>query len=75
MTTRYTKHIKTLFGQNNLLLKTILYRIFATICTIIIAFTLTGSLTLSLSVGGIDLVSKLFIYYIYEIFWKKITKQ
>ena len=55
------------------LVKTISFRIVATIATMIIILILTGSLVLMGIVAGIDLLSKSIIYYIHERVWDKIS--
>jgi len=55
------------------LVKTISFRIVATIATMIIVLILTGNLVLMGIVAGIDLLSKSIIYYIHERVWDKIS--
>jgi len=53
------------------ILKALTYRILATIITTISAWIVTGDLLLGFSIGAIEIVSKLFIYYIHEMVWSK----
>jgi len=53
--------------------KTITFRIIATLATIILVLVFTGSLTLAGTIGALDLVSKLIIYYTHERAWDKIS--
>jgi len=51
------------------LIKSILYRIFATISTILIAFIFTHDFKISISIGSLELFSKIILYYFYERIW------
>ena len=51
------------------LLKGVLYRVFGTICTILISFIFTGNIVISLSIGVVEVVSKIILYYLYERIW------
>ncbi len=57
------------------LLKTITWRIVGTIDTMIISFFLTGKLDVAISIGGIEVVSKMILYYIHERAWIKLLKR
>ena len=61
------------------LIKGILYRIFGTICTILISFIFTGNIQISLVIGVVEVFSKILLYYFYERIWlfamKKIYKK
>ncbi len=61
------------------LIKGTLYRIFGTICTILISFIFTGSIKISLGIGIVEVFSKILLYYFYERLWlfamKKIYKK
>ena len=54
------------------LAKTISWRIVGTIATIIISWLITGALTLAFSIGIIELISKLVLYFLHERAWNKI---
>ena len=51
------------------LIKGILYRIFGTLCTIVISFIFTGSIKISIGIGLVEIASKILLYYIYERLW------
>ena len=52
-------------GDNKVsVLKTISWRIIGTIDTMIISYVLTGKLDIALSIGGIEVVSKMILYYL-----------
>lgn len=57
-----------------LLIKSIIYRMFGTICTMLITFIFTGNIVISTSVGVVELLSKIILYYIYEKIWDFFTK-
>ena len=54
------------------LVKTISWRIVGTIATIIISYAITGTLALAFSIGIVELVSKLILYFFHERAWNKI---
>lgn len=56
------------------LVKSISWRIVGTIDTIIISFIITGQLTMALSIGSVEVVSKIILYYFHERAWEKVTK-
>jgi uncharacterized membrane protein len=55
------------------IIKTITFRIVATLATMAIVFLMTGNLALANTVGLIDLVSKLLIYYLHERVWERVS--
>lgn len=54
------------------IIKTITWRIFATLTTIAIAYIITGELDLAKKIGAIEFVSKMVIYYFHERIWNYI---
>jgi uncharacterized membrane protein len=54
------------------LLKSISWRIVATLTTIVLVFSLTGNLVISGSVGLLELVTKTLIYFLHERIWNAI---
>lgn len=56
------------------LLKTISWRIVGTIDTITISFIITGEIKSALSIGSIEVVSKMILYYFHERLWSKSKK-
>ncbi|CAI8157267.1 MAG: Uncharacterised protein [Bacteroidota bacterium] len=54
------------------LLKSVSWRIIGTIDTIIISYLITGKLAFALSIGGIELVTKMILYVVHERVWNKI---
>ena len=55
------------------LLKTISWRIIGTLDTILISWAITGALTLAFSIGFIELVTKMVLYFFHERAWNKIS--
>ena len=55
------------------LLKTLSWRVFASIDTFLIAWFISGSLTTSSWIGGIEVFTKLFLYYFHERLWNIIS--
>lgn len=54
------------------IIKSISYRIFGTLATIAISYLFTGKVSISLSIGAFDLLSKILLYYLHERFWNSI---
>jgi len=55
------------------ILKTITFRIIATLTTFILVLIITGDLMIAGVIGLLDTISKLFIYYSHERVWNKIS--
>jgi uncharacterized membrane protein len=56
------------------ILKTITWRIIGTIDTIILSWLLTGSWTIGLSIGGLETITKMVLYFLHERVWFKYVK-
>ena len=54
------------------LLKTISWRAIGTLDTILISWLITGAMTLALSIGTIELISKMVLYFFHERLWNQI---
>tara|TARA_B100001778_G_C18211589_1_gene460294 strand:+ start:272 stop:481 length:210 start_codon:yes stop_codon:yes gene_type:complete len=54
--------------------KTISWRIIGTLDTIILSGIITGSLTLGLAIGGVEIVTKMILYFLHERAWYKFSK-
>ncbi len=54
--------------------KAVTWRIVGTIDTIIISYFLTGKVVIALSIGGFEVFSKMFLYFLHEKAWTKWTK-
>ena len=56
------------------LAKTITWRRIGTIDTIIVSWLITGRLSLGLTIGGIEIITKMVLYYSHERTWYKWIK-
>ena len=54
------------------LVKTISWRAVGTITTVAISYIITGTMALAFSIGGIELISKMVLYFFHERAWEKI---
>jgi len=54
------------------IMKTLSWRMLATVTTILIVYFFTGKLNLSLAVGGVEVVTKIILYFFHERIWNKI---
>ena len=54
--------------------KTISWRVIGTLDTIILSGIITGSLTLGLAIGGVEVVTKMILYFLHERAWYKFSK-
>jgi uncharacterized membrane protein len=57
------------------LLKTFTWRCLGTLDTMLISYFLTGKLDIALSIGGIEVVTKMVLYYFHERAWIKLLKR
>ena len=53
--------------------KTVSWRTVGTLDTIIISYFITGNLAMAASIGSIELVTKMVLYYFHERAWNKIS--
>ena len=53
--------------------KTISWRTLGTLDTIIISYFVTGNLVMAASIGSIEVVTKMILYYFHERAWNKIS--
>jgi len=51
--------------------KTLTWRIIGTIDTMLIGYLITGDVKVGLSIGGIEVFSKMLLYYLHERVWYK----
>ena len=54
--------------------KTITWRIIGTLDTMIITWVITGSLEWGLAIGGIEVFTKMILYFLHERAWYKFSK-
>ncbi|MCR9174266.1 MAG: DUF2061 domain-containing protein [bacterium] len=67
--------LKRLDDNKVSLLKTLSWRIIGTLDTMLISYMLTGKLDVAISIGGIEVVSKMILYYLHERAWIKLLKR
>ncbi|SFT48367.1 Uncharacterized membrane protein [Lishizhenia tianjinensis] len=54
------------------LAKTISWRLVGTLDTVLISYLLTGTLAIAFSIGAIELVTKMLLYFFHERAWNNI---
>lgn len=54
------------------LMKTISWRVIGTLDTVLISYLVTGTIAMAVSIGGIELVSKMGLYFFHERAWNRI---
>ena len=59
--------------RNRSLLKAISWRATGTLDTLVIAFLVTGRIKLAVSIGFIELFTKIGLYYLHERIWNRIS--
>ena len=58
--------------QKRTVVKTLTWRVTASLTTFIIAWILTGDLLIGVSIGSIESITKFFLYYFHERIWNNI---
>ena len=53
--------------------KTITWRIVGTLDTMVIGWLITGNPVTGLKIGGIEMITKMILYFIHERFWFKLN--
>lgn len=61
-------------GFQRHLAKTITWRIVGTIDTILLSWLITGNFEMGLTIGGVEVFTKMFLYFIHERLWYKFSK-
>ncbi len=56
------------------LLKSISWRIVGTIDTIIISYFVTGEFVMAISIGSVEVFSKIILFYFHERIWESVPK-
>ena len=51
------------------IVKSISWRVIGTLDTVLISWLVTGEVTLALSIGSIELFTKMFLYFLHERLW------
>lgn len=52
--------------------KTISWRTVGTIDTMLVSYVITGSIAMAASIGSIEVVTKMLLYYLHERVWSKL---
>lgn len=65
---------KTYSGEKSYrsIVKAISWRAIGTVDTMLISFLITGNIKFAISIGGVELFTKMFLYYLHERIWNKI---
>ena len=71
--TRAERKTMSVDTQKRTLAKTMTWRITASLTTFIIAWILTGNLAIGASIGAIEAIAKIFLYYFHERIWTNIN--
>jgi len=56
------------------ILKSITWRLVGTIDTIILSWAITGNLEIGLKIGGVEVITKMILYYFHERLWFNYVK-
>lgn len=56
------------------LIKGITWRFLGTLDTMVISWLITGSIKFAVSIGGIEIFSKLILYYLHERVWQMVPR-
>ena len=59
--------------QKRTIVKTLTWRVTASLTTFIIAWILTGDLLIGATIGSIEAIAKIFLYYFHERIWNNIS--
>ena len=59
--------------QKRTVIKTMTWRITASVTTFLIAWILTGDFLIGVSIGSIEAITKIFLYYFHERIWNSIS--
>tara|TARA_R110000822_G_scaffold11736_3_gene42647 strand:- start:229 stop:435 length:207 start_codon:yes stop_codon:yes gene_type:complete len=54
--------------------KTISWRIIGTLDTVVLSGLITGSWTTGLTIGGVEVITKMVLYFFHERAWYKLSK-
>ncbi|HWN96766.1 MAG TPA: DUF2061 domain-containing protein [Methylomirabilota bacterium] len=59
--------------HNRSVLKAISWRAVGTVDTMVISFLVTGKIKMAVSIGFVELFTKIFLYYVHERVWNRIA--
>ena len=60
-----------LVSKKRHLLKTFTWRLIASLDTLLIAWVISGDFTIGTSIAGIEIITKMILYYFHERLWYK----
>ena len=55
------------------IVKTLTWRVTASLTTFVIAWVLTGNLLIGATIGSIEAIAKIFLYYFHERIWNNVS--
>ena len=61
-------------GRKRHLLKTITWRIIGTLDTMVLSWIITGNWKWGVTIGGVELLTKMVLYYLHERAWYRYSK-
>lgn len=67
------KSKQTLDSSLKSLLKSVSWRIVGTIDTMLISYVVTGQIQLAVAIGGVEVFTKIALYYLHERVWERIN--
>ncbi|PCJ25839.1 MAG: hypothetical protein COA97_07100 [Flavobacteriales bacterium] len=56
------------------LIKTVTWRLIGSLDTFVVSYLVTGTFTTALSIGSIDLFTKMILYFVHEVLWNRKAK-
>ena len=59
--------------QKRTIVKTLTWRVTASLTTFIIAWVLTGDFLIGATIGSVEAIAKIFLYYFHERIWNNIS--
>ena len=66
-------HLGVADSRRRHILKTITWRIIGTFDTIVLSYFITGSVQTGLQIGGVEVITKMILYYFHERAWYRIN--
>jgi uncharacterized membrane protein len=66
------QEVKNTENATRSIVKAISWRIVGTIDTIVISFFITGKITMALSIGMVEVITKMILYFFHERIWNLI---
>jgi len=71
----HTRNYRRKDSHKRSIMKAVSYRLLGSMATMLISFAFTQKVSLALGIGGLDLVSKIVLYYLHERMWHNIKYQ